>query len=74
MRYSSVLVLTVALFVALAIGLLAYPAGFAALFGLEPSTGAEVMARRAGVIFAALAPFPVCLTAACNAPSRSRGL
>jgi len=55
MRYPTVILLTQILFGGLAIGLLAAPAFFAASFGLAPEVGAEVMARRAGVIFAALA-------------------
>jgi hypothetical protein len=55
MRYSTVIFLTQILFCGLAVGLLGAPGFFASRFGLDPSVGAEVMARRAGVIFVALA-------------------
>ncbi len=55
MRYSTVILLTQLLFCGLALGLLVAPDFFASRFGLDPTVGAEVMARRAGVIFVALA-------------------
>lgn len=42
------------LFFALCAGLLLAPGLFGAIFGLDPSTGADVMARRAGLLFAPL--------------------
>lgn len=44
--------LTAYLAFALCAGLLIAPGLFVTLFGLEPSLGGEVMARRAGVLFA----------------------
>ncbi|MCA0042772.1 hypothetical protein [Celeribacter litoreus] len=44
--------LTSALSFALCAGLLIAPAFFGATFGLDPSVGGEVMARRAGLLFA----------------------
>ena len=55
MRFSTVIFLTQLLFCGLALGLLIAPDFFAGRFGLAPEVGAEVMARRAGVIFVALA-------------------
>ncbi len=46
--------LSAALFFALCVGLLLAPGLFGAIFGLEPSVGGEVMARRAGLLFAPL--------------------
>ena len=54
MTFRAASTLSALVFAGLSLGLLAAPGLFAALFGLDPSVGAEVMARRAGVIFAGL--------------------
>lgn len=52
--FQTVTRLTGLLFAALGLGLLIAPGVFAMVFALEPSVGADVMARRAGAILAAL--------------------
>ena len=54
MTFRAASTLSALVFAGLSLGLVAAPGLFAALFGLDPSVGAEVMARRAGVIFAGL--------------------
>ncbi|MCB2110899.1 MAG: hypothetical protein H6895_04495 [Defluviimonas sp.] len=54
MTFARLASLTALLCAALCIGLLAAPDAFARLFGLEPSLTGEVMARRAGILFAPL--------------------
>ncbi|MFO1202091.1 MAG: hypothetical protein U1E58_05575 [Tabrizicola sp.] len=56
MTYPSVIRWTALLFAALCVGLLLAPQLFVLAFNLDPSVGAEVMARRAGMLFAGLAP------------------
>lgn len=73
MTYPSVTRWTALLFAALCLGLLLRPQVFVAVFGLDPSVGAEVMARRSGMIFAGLAPLFLTLSGQAD-PGLQRGV
>ncbi|MFM7443058.1 MAG: hypothetical protein ACKO2N_03955 [Tabrizicola sp.] len=73
MPYKFLVRLTAVLFGGLCLGLLLVPGLFAAVFGLDPSTGAEVMARRAGMVFAGLAPLYLALSRVTD-PDLQRGI
>ena len=71
--FATVLRLNALLFAVLCAGLLLAPGLFASVFGLDPSVGAEVMARRSGAIFAGLAPLYLVL-AGVTEPAAQRGI
>ena len=56
MQFKAVTRLNAILFAFLSLGLLVSPSFVVDGFGLDPSVGAEVMARRSGMIFAGVAP------------------